>query len=77
MCQKLSLVPLVVFIVLILSNLAWSSGEGLWDVTGTTNINISMKGLKLEKLKLPFDDQFIFNNNGTFEMSDVSWICIQ
>ncbi|MFZ3137875.1 MAG: hypothetical protein WA126_10850 [Thermodesulfovibrionales bacterium] len=77
MCKKLSLVPLVIFFILILFNLAWSSVEGLWDVTGTTNINISMKGLKLEKLKLPFDDQFIFDNNGTFEMSDLEGTWIQ
>jgi hypothetical protein len=75
--KNLTRVLLGTLLIFVFSNYAWSSVEGLWDVTGSVTIKISIKNHKLQKLHPPFDDQFIFHNNGIFEMTDLGGIWTQ
>jgi hypothetical protein len=75
--KNLTRVLLGTLLIFVFSNYAWSSVEGLWDVTGSVTVKISIKNHKLQKLHLPFDDQFIFHNNGIFEMTDLGGLWTQ
>lgn len=49
-------------------NLAWSSVEGMWDVTGSMTIKVSIPGEGSDKVTTPFTDTLIFYADNSFQM---------
>lgn len=70
-------VPLILSLVLIVlfCSQAWALVEGAWDVEGKTTAKVTIKGYGTEKETTYFEDEFVFYDDGTFEMIDMegSW----
>jgi hypothetical protein len=72
MLKKLIIIITISFVIIALSNLAWSSVEGTWEMTGKVSTSIKAKGMKSKTLKGTLDgDSWIFNDDNSFESDNV------
>jgi|GEM_PF-2470275 hypothetical protein len=60
------------FLIFTLTDLAWSSVEGIWNVSGTMSVKVSIPHQKAQKVKIPYDDFLVFYNDGNFDMNESS-----
>jgi hypothetical protein len=72
MLKKQFSAAIVVVSILVVSNPAWSSVVGTWDIVGKVTMKVSAEGLGSNSARGSFYDEFLFNPDGTFEMIDWS-----
>jgi hypothetical protein len=71
MFKKIFPIVLCTILFILFSSPAWSLVEGSWDINGKTTVIIKIKGYGTEKETTYFEDEFIFNDDNTFEMTDL------
>ncbi|MEW6585034.1 MAG: hypothetical protein AB1442_05410 [Nitrospirota bacterium] len=75
MFRKTALLLFSFLFVILIKGPAWSSVEGAWDVSGEMTVKVKMTGYGVERETSYFEDEFIFHDDGSFEMIDLegSW----
>lgn len=71
MLRKIFPIILSTILIILFSSPAWSLVEGSWDINGKTTVIIKIKGYGTEKETTYFEDEFIFYDDNTFEMTDL------
>ena len=77
MFKRLLVISIVTFSIIAFSSFAWASVEGTWDVQGKMTVKFSIKGYGSHTEKTDFSDEFTFDGDGTFDMTDMSGSWIQ
>jgi hypothetical protein len=72
MLKRLSVISIVTFSIIAFSSFAWASVEGTWDVEGKMTVKVSIKGYGSQTEKSDFSDEFTFDGDGAFHMTDIS-----
>jgi hypothetical protein len=72
MLKRLSVISIVTFSIIAFSSFAWASVEGTWDVLGKMTVKVSIKGYGSQTEKTDFSDEFTFDGDGAFHMTDIS-----
>ena len=72
MFKRLLVISIVTFSIVAFSGFAWASVEGTWDVQGKMTVKVSIKGYGSHTEKTDFSDEFTFDDDGTFDMTDMS-----
>lgn len=61
----------------LLFSTGWAEADvrGAWDVSGTTTVKVVIKGAGSDTQSVTFTDRFVFDSDGSFEMTDFegSW----
>jgi hypothetical protein len=71
MLRKALIMSVVSLSIITLSNLAWTSVVGTWDVQGTEKVTVKIPGYGSDTETVKFYDEFTFHSNGQFEMIDM------
>jgi hypothetical protein len=72
MFKRLLVISIVTFSIVAFSSFAWASVEGTWDVQGTMTVKVSIKGYGSQTQKADFSDEFTFDGDAAFDMTDMS-----
>jgi hypothetical protein len=72
MFKRLLVISIVTFSIIAFSSFAWASVEGTWDVQGKMTVKFSIKGYGSHAEKTDFSDEFIFDDDGAFDMTDIA-----
>ncbi len=72
MFKRLLVISIVTFSIVAFSSFAWASVEGTWDVQGKMTVKFSIKGYGSHTEKSDFSDEFTFDSDGAFDMTDMS-----
>ena len=72
MFKRLLVISIVTFSIVAFSSFAWASVEGTWDVQGKMTVKVSIKGYGSHTEKTDFSDEFTFDGDGAFDMTDMS-----
>ena len=72
MFKRLLVISIVTFSIIAFSSFAWASVEGTWDVQGKMKVKVSIKGYGSHSETTDFSDEFTFDGDGTFDMTDMS-----
>ena len=72
MFKRLLVISIVTFSIVAFSSFAWASVEGTWDVQGKMTVKVSIKGYGSQTQKTNFSDEFTFDGDGAFDMTDMS-----
>jgi hypothetical protein len=70
--KRLLVISIVTFSIVAFSSFAWASVEGTWDVQGKMTVKVSIKGYGSQTQKADFSDEFTFDGDGAFDMTDMS-----
>ena len=75
MLKKQLSAVIVVLSIITVSKPVWSSVVGMWDIVGKVTIKASLEGFGSNSVRGSYEDEFLFNADGTFEMIDMtgSW----
>jgi hypothetical protein len=72
MFKRLLVISIVTFSIVTFSSFAWASVEGAWDVQGKMTVKVSIKGYGSQTQTTGFSDEFTFDGDGSFDMTDMS-----
>ena len=71
MFKRLLVISIVTFSIVAFSSFAWASVEGTWDVQGKMTVKVSIKGYGSQTQKADFSDEFTFDGDRAFDMTDI------
>ena len=77
MFKKFLIISIVTFSIVAFSSFAWASVEGTWDVQGKMKVKFSIKGYGSHTDTADFSDEFTFDGDGAFDMTDIEGTWIQ
>jgi len=77
MFKKFLIISIVTFSIVAFSSFAWASVEGIWDVQGKMKVKVSIKGYGSHTDTADFSDEFTFDGDGAFDMTDIEGTWIQ
>jgi len=72
MKKRQTILTVVFFLILGISNYAWSSVVGEWNVTGDMSVKVTLKKSKPVVEEDAFTDVFLIISGGTFQMTDMA-----
>ena len=72
MLKKLLVILIVSLSIIVFSNIAWSSVQGTWEITGKVTTTVKGKGIKTTIITGRLDgDSWIFNSDNSFDSDNV------